>query len=336
MAIQSWRSILRAFPGFIIVLCALSLNGPIQAENLAGDTPPPVPPGFASSGELMRAFTSGKIQLITPPSGLPEGVTCEKGIKYGSVGDRELLLDLYSPKGLARPTPVIIFIHGGGWKGGARGDMAFYCVRFAEKGYITATISYRFSQDAKFPGCVEDAKCAVRFLRANASKYHIDPERIVASGNSAGGYLSMMMGYTSDVPEFEGTGGWNETSSKVRAVINFYGPTDLTTDYAKSVGVVKDFIGKPYDQAAETYKHASPLFHVTKDDPPTLTFQGTIDDIVPVTQADALDAKLKEVGVPSTYEKFEGWPHTMDLAADVNARCVWFMDKFLAEHAPLP
>lgn len=336
MILSSWKSSPRALLPFILVLCTLALNGPLRAEDPSGIEPPPVPPGFTSPAELMKALTSGKIKLITVPSSLPEGVTCEKGIEYGRVGDKPLLLDLYSPKGIGKPTPAIIFIHGGGWKGGNRQDIAFYCVRFAEKGYITATISYRFSQEAKFPGCVEDAKCAVRFLRANAAKYHIDPERIVASGNSAGGYLSMMMGYTSDVPELEGKGGWNEASSKVRAVINFYGPTDLTTDYAKTVGVVKDFIGKPYDEAPETYKKASPLFHVTQDDPPTLTFQGAIDDIVPVSQADALDAKLKEVGVPSTYERFEGWPHTMDLAADVNARCVWFMDKFLAEHAPLP
>jgi acetyl esterase/lipase len=301
------------------------------------DEPPPVPPGYASSSEALKAVVAGKVPLISVPKKLPEGVTSELGIEYGKAGDRSLKLDLYRHLKADRPLPLIIFIHGGGWKGGDRSDMAFYCVTFAEKGYITATISYRFSQEAIFPAAVSDAKCAVRFLRANAAKYGIDPNKIAVSGNSAGGHLSMMVGFSPDVPELDGEGGNPGVSSRVQAVIDFYGPVDMTTDFARKQKVLKDFLGgKTWEEAPDLYKKSSPITYLTKDDPPTLVIHGTVDDIVPIDQADTLAAKLKELGIPSLYDRVEGWPHTMDLAEAVNRHCQYYMDKFLGEHLPLP
>jgi acetyl esterase/lipase len=309
---------------------------PLYAETTPGNEPPPSPPGYKTPAEAMKAVMAGKVRLISAPHGLPEGMTSEMGIEYGKGGGHWLQLDLYRPIKLAKPTPAIVFIHGGGWKGGNRADMTFYAVKYAQKGYVTATFTYRFSQEARFPAAVNDAKCAIRFLRANAAKYHIDPNMIAASGNSAGGHLSMMLGYSSDVPELEGDGGNPGVSSAVQAVIDYYGPTDLTTEVGRKTGVVKDFVGKTWDEYPEGYKKISPITYLTKDDPPTLIFQGTIDDIVPMSQSDLLAAKLKELGIPYDYETIEGWPHTMDLSEDVNKRCEYFMDKFLAEHLPLP
>jgi acetyl esterase/lipase len=238
------------------------------------------------------------------------------------------LLDLYAPEKIEKPVPGLIFIHGGGWKSGSRTDYKYYTVRYAKRGYVVATISYRFSGEAPFPACVQDAKCAVRWMRANAAKYNVNPDKIAVIGGSAGGYLSMMVGYSSDVPELEGAGGYPGVSSRVQAVVDLYGPGDLFSEGARNVDVVKNFIGKPYDQAPKLYEQASPITYVTKDDPPTLIFQGTVDDTVPVAQSDKVAAKLKEVGVPCEYEKFEGWPHTMDIVIDVNVRCQWFMNKF--------
>lgn len=328
----------RNFILVVLLLTLLVLGGmPMIAMAIEDPAAPPAPPGFASSGDLLKAFTSGKIELISISSDIPKGISAETNIVYGKGGERDLQLDLYRPKDAKQPRPLIIFIHGGGWKGGQRTDMSFYCLRFAEKGYITATISYRFSQDAPFPAAVQDTKCAIRFLRANASKYGIDPEKIAVSGNSAGGHLSMMAGYSSDVPELEGNGGNEGVSSRIQVVGNFYGPVDLTTEFARTQGVVKDFLGdKTWEEDPDIYKKASPITYLTKDDPPTMIFHGTIDDIVPIDQADELAAKLKDLGIPYLYERIEGWPHTMDLARAINDRCSYFMEKFFKEHLPLP
>lgn len=299
-----------------------------------GDTPPPVPPGYGSLEEAMAAAFMNQLEVIMldKPIPLPEGVKEIKDVEYGTTPQKKLLLDLYLPEKLDKPVPGLIFIHGGGWKSGSRTDYKYYTVRFAKRGYVVATISYRFSQEAPFPGCVEDAKCAVRWMRANAGKYNIDPNNIAAIGGSAGGYLSMMLGYSSDVPELEGNGGNPGISSRVQAVVDLYGPTDLECPEARNVEVVTSFIGKSFEEAPELYKKASPLTYLTKDDPPTLIFQGTIDDIVPAWQSDRLAERLKELCIPHIYERFEGWPHTMDIAVPVNVRCQWFMKRFFEQY----
>jgi acetyl esterase/lipase len=206
-------------------------------------------------------------------------------------------------------------------------------VRYAQRGYVVASITYRFADKFPFPACVQDAKCAVRFLRANADKYHIDKSRVAAIGGSAGGHLSMMLGYSSGVKELEGDGGYADQSSAVQVVVDLYGPTDITLPAARNNGTVKRFFGgKAYDEVPELYAQASPITHVTKNSPPTLIMQGTIDDTVPMTQSDLLYAKLKDLGVPVQYEKFDGYPHTMDIALEVNVRCQWFMNHFFDKY----
>ncbi len=297
---------------------------------------PPIPKGYSSEMAVKTAILLGQIKLIDAQNvAIPDNVEEILDIEYGTGGERKLQLDLYLPKGRKKATPAIIFIHGGAWKGGKRSDMKFYCVKFAEMGYVTATVTYRLSGEATFPAAVQDVKCAVRWLRANAAKNLIDPKRIVVSGNSAGGHLSMMIGYSNE-PSLEGTGGNNDVSSRVCALVNFYGPADLTTDFALKQGVLKDFMGgKSFDELPDAYRLASPLFHLTQDDPPTLIFHGTIDSTVPIAQADRLADKLKELKIDYVYEKYEGWPHTMDLAEAVNKRCVYQMEKFFKRYIPI-
>jgi acetyl esterase/lipase len=169
-------------------------------------------------------------------------------------------------------------------------------------------------------------------MRANAPKYHVNPDKIGVIGGSAGGYLAMMVGYSPDVPDLEGDGGWPGVSSRVQAVVNFYGPSDLECEQAREADVVKKFLGKTYQEDPALYTKATPMHYLAKNVPPTLIFHGTIDDTVPVWQSDKLAEKLKELGVPCDYDKFDGWPHTMDLAIDVNKRCQWFMNKFFARY----
>ena len=294
---------------------------------------PPIPPGFPDEQSIKFAILLGQIKLVNAINlTTPDNVEEILDLEYGSGGQHKLQLDLYLPKDRTQPTPAIIFIHGGAWKAGNRRDMKYYCLKFAEKGYVTATVTYRLIGQAPFPAPIQDVKCAVRWLRAHAEKYQIDPDRIVASGNSAGGHLSMMIGYSDD-PSLEGTGGHNNQSSRVAAVVNFYGPTDLTTEFAKKQGDLKDFMaGKTFDEAPDSYKLASPLFHLTEDDPPTLIFHGTIDSIVPIVQADLLADKLKELKIDYLYEKYPGWPHAMDLAESVNRRCIYQMEQFFKKH----
>ena len=147
----------------------------------------------------------------------------------------------------------------------------------------------------------------------------------------------MMVGYSSDVKELEGNGGHQEVSSRVQAVVNLYGPSDLTAPKAQADGSVQKFLGgKKYAEAQELYKRASPIHYLSKNDPPTLILHGTLDEIVPIAQSDALAAKLKKLGIAYTYDRLDGWPHTMDAAEPVFNRCVFFIDEFLAKYVPLP
>jgi len=296
---------------------------------------PPVPQGYANELAVIAAIALKQVKLIDGKGlQIPENVEEVLGVEYGLGGQRKLQLDLYLPRGRTKATPAVLFIHGGAWKTGKRDQLKYYCVKFAEKGYVTATATYRLMDEAPFPACVHDVKCAVRWLRANAAKYQVDPNRIAVSGNSAGGHLAMMVGYSDD-PSLEGSGGNAGVSSRVCAVVNFYGPTDLTTDYARGQGIISEFLGgKTFDEAPDLYRLASPLFHLTRDDPPTLIFHGTIDGLVPIAQADRLAEKLKQLGITHLYERYEGWPHAMDVAEAINRRCLYQMEWFL-KNSPL-
>lgn len=312
-----------AFIGLLVSFLILTHSACAELD-LTGA--PEMPKGYESKEALEKDLFSGKIPIIQA-AGLetPEGLEIKKGIEVKKTEQKDLKLDLYFNPSKKTPSPLLVFIHGGGWKGGKPSDYHYYCLKFAALDYTVATITYRFSQEAKYPAAVEDVVDAIKWLRSHAEEYGIDPNRIALIGGSAGGHLSMLVGYT-----------WKDLAadgkSPIKAVVDLYGPTDLTTDFAINTKVVIDFIGKPYDQAAESYKEASPLFQLDANDPPTLVFQGTIDDIVPVEQSDILVEKLKELGIPHHYEKFEGWPHTMDLAQPVNDRCRFVIEKFLAEY----
>jgi acetyl esterase/lipase len=316
---------------FFVVVSA-TLAG-VVAQDPAPVVKEPAPPGYKSLDQIKLAFLIGRLKLIDPEIEVPESVELKKDIEYGRGGPVSLRLDLYSPRTVEKATPGLIFIHGGAWKSGNRSDYHYYGVKFAEQGYVVATVTYRMLPDWPFPAALHDVKCAVRWMRANAQSLNVDPDRIAAIGGSAGGHLAMMIGYSSDNPKFEGKGGYAEVSSRVQAVVNLYGPTDLTTEEATGNQTVIDFLGgKTFKEAKDLYELISPITHVDKDDPPTLIFHGTIDDIVPVSQADLLAEKLKKVGVAYHYDRLEGWPHTLDLADVVNRRCRRLMLEFFRKH----
>ena len=314
--------------GGLFLLAVVAARAPAEV--------PAVPPGYKTEDEVKQAFLAGKLQPVDLTIAVPDTVSVQKGIEFGKGGEVSLKLDLYMPTERSKPLPTVLFIHGGAWKGGTRAMYHYYCVKFAERGYIAATASYRLVQIAPFPAAVQDAKCAVRWLCANAHELGLDPGKIGVAGGSAGGHLSMMVAYA-DTPELEGDGGNLDVSSRVQAVVNLYGPTDFTAESARPKSAIIDFLGgKTFDEAPALYRLASPITHVTQDDPPTLILHGTIDDVVPIEQAELLVTKLKESGVPFEYDRVEGWPHAMDLDSGVNRHCLAKMLDFFDTHLGAP
>ena len=224
-------------------------------------------------------------------------IVLEENITYGKAGDTELKLDLARPQGNG-PFPAIVFIHGGGWSGGNRQGYRGQIQEAAKRGYVAATISYRLMKydeakketttaDPIFPAQIHDAKAAIRWLRANAKKYNVDPNRIGVTGASAGGHLSLLVGLTDPASGLEGDSGNPDQSSRVQAVVNVFGPTDMAYCFEKSsvAWIFRLFMGGTPAEAGERYKAASPITYVSKDDPPVLTLHGDQDALVPVEQA---------------------------------------------------
>ncbi|MCL4206224.1 MAG: alpha/beta hydrolase [Pirellulaceae bacterium] len=248
-------------------------------------------------------------------------IVIEDNITYGKAGETELKLDLARPQGDG-PFPAIVFIHGGGWSGGNRQAYRGQIQEAAKRGYVAATISYRlmtFDQSKKetttanpiFPAQIHDAKAAIRWVRANSKKYHVDPDRIGVTGGSAGGHLSLLVGLTDPTSKLEGDSGNPDQSSRVQAVVNVFGPTDMAFCFEKSsvAWIFRLFMGGTPSEAAERYRAASPLTYVSKDDPPVLTLHGDKDALVPVEQAKMLDEKMKAFGAPHTLMVFQGQGH---------------------------
>jgi acetyl esterase/lipase len=238
-------------------------------------------------------------------------IRVERDLVYGKGGDVELKLDLAVPKGEG-PFPAILCIHGGGWRGGNRQDLANTIETFAGRGYVAATLSYRLVPAAKFPAQIEDCKAAVRWLRANASKYHVDPNRVGVMGFSAGGHLSCLLGTSDKNDGLEGTGGNPEQSSRVQAVVSFFGPTDFTVrNWSDELeeNLLVPFIGGAFKDKPELYKRVSPIAYVTKDDPPFLFFHGTEDTLVSIRHSRILADKLQAVGVAAKVVAMEGEGH---------------------------
>ncbi len=290
------------------------------------------PKGYWNETFLKISYGLGMLDLINTEPEIPSDIMEIKDIEYKKVDTLSLQLDLYKQKDLHTPAPVLIFIHGGAWRSGKRADYLPYLIDYAKKGYITLTISYRLVKVAPFPAAIQDVNCAIKWVKKYGSDYGIDATKIALIGGSAGGHLAMMAGYDPDDPSFCNECAIDSVSTRVNAIVDLYGPTDLTTPYAISTNQVKDFLNATYDENHEIYRDASPKTYISSDDPPTLIFQGTIDSLVPVSQSDSLDQWLSKASVPHEYHRLKGWPHTMDLSVKVNEYCQFYIDAFLKKH----
>ena len=246
---------------------------------------------------------------------VPEGITVHRDVAYVTDGHERQKLDLYVPDA-GENLPLIIWVHGGAWRGGSKEH--YRPMEYLKSGYAGASINYRLSQHAIFPAQIEDVKAAVRWLRANAETYRFDPDRFAAWGSSAGGHLVAMLGTAGDVEEFE-VGENLEVSSRVQAVVDYFGPTDFLQMDAQRLpdGLVHDasdspesqLVGGPIQEHKDRVAKANPITYVSKNDPPILIIHGDQDKLVPYHQSVLLKDALEAVGAPVTFYKVEGGGH---------------------------
>ena len=227
-----------------------------------------------------------------------ENVKVERDLVYGEVDDRQLQLDLYLPKEpIAEPIPCIIVIHGGGWRSGNETRFASKAAWFADHGLAAACIGYRLLPSVKFPAPVEDCKAAVRWVRTNADKYGIDPDRLGAFGGSAGAHLTAMLATSHKVAELEGSGGNKGVSSRISAAVALATPADMHR-YAQRNGASEELAAL-----------ISPISHVDADSAPILLAHSKADRTVPYQMSLDLAAKYKEAGAEAEVELIEEAPH---------------------------
>jgi acetyl esterase/lipase len=278
--------------------------------------------------------------LFALPAPAQETIVVENEIEYTNPDNQHLKLNMARPKGDG-PFPVILCIHGGGFRAGTRQGYDGLIKQFAQRGYVAVTVSYRLAPKYPFPAAVHDVKAAVRWLRANARKYHIDPERIGTTGGSAGGTLAQMLGVTANVPEFEGNGGNPKQSSRVQVVVNYFGANDFTQSYGKSVDaaeVLPLYLGGNLQQARRNHILSSPLYWVTPDASPTLCVHGTKDNYVAYEQAVWLVDRLKAAEVEVELLALEGAGHGFsgENARRADEAMFAFFDKHLKTRPARP
>jgi acetyl esterase/lipase len=241
--------------------------------------------------------------FLPPPARAQEQrFTVVSDVRYCTGGGKPLLMDVFIPNHRNRtPTAAVLWIHGGGWERGDKNGNSGAQLLAAE-GFVTASLFYRLSGDSPFPADIEDCKCAIRFLRANAAKYGIDPDRIGVAGASAGGHLAELVATTDRSAGLEGDGGWESVSSRVQAAAAYYGASDFTVGAMKfqhhtGQVIVKLFRGTETEKP-DLYRKASPILYVSKDDPPLLLAHGEKDDLVPFDQSVRMAEAYRRMGLP--------------------------------------
>lgn len=232
-------------------------------------------------------------------------------VEYSRPAGKPLKFDFVRPQGTG-PFPLVVCIHGGGWRKGDRSEYAEFQSTMAGKGVATVSVQYRFAPDAHFPAQLEDIRSALQFVLADPGRFSVDPKRIMWMGGSAGGHLALLAGFE------------KRDNFETRLILNVAGPADLRTFKSLPSGdavlkkyvtrdsseLLADLLGTP-DRTADIYRIASPIEHLRPDGPRVLTLHGDQDDIVPITQSEALHAKLREMQVPEKLIRIPDGGHDM-------------------------
>ena len=259
--------------------------------------------------------------IFTPTPGQPTSAptpvfdraklgTVERDLTYCTGEGVTLKLDMHYPQEMDGPEPVVMWVHGGSWSSGSKssGPGMADVPELLARGYVVAAVDYRLAPQYKFPAQIEDVKCAIRFLRANASQFNLKPDRIGVWGHSAGGHLVALLGTTDASAGFEGSGGYADQSTHVQAVVDMSGPTDLR---GMPSGLAESVFGAK-DSFSDILKRASPTTYISKDDPPFLILQGDRDTSVPPSQSQILYDRLKAAGIPATLVMVKNAEHSFE------------------------
>jgi acetyl esterase/lipase len=239
-------------------------------------------------------------------------------------------MDLYFPDA-GGPWPVLVYVHGGAWMHGDKSEAAMFARGMTEQGYLVVSVNYRLYPAGRYPAMIEDVKCAVRSLRANAGEYNLDPNRIGAVGVSAGGHLVALLG-ASDASAGWDVGEYTDQSSQVQAVVAMAPVTDLTRRFPNADIELMRQVGFGEDNIVQ----ASPITHVTADDPPFLLIHGDRDELVPVDQSQLMYERLVEANVPAQLVIVRNGRHSMT-SPDGSATPTWaeinqVIQDFLAQY----
>lgn len=269
---------------------------------------------------ILSTAAFAKTALQAAPTAAAKGDTAAfvhkayLGVPYANNNNPRQTLDLFLPKPTGTPAPLIVYIHGGGWAQGSK--KANLALAFVGKGYAVASIGYRLTNEAAWPEQIYDCKAAVRWLRANAKTFNIDPKRIAAWGHSAGGHLAALLGTTSDTTQLDGKIGTSGVSSSVQAVVDWSGPSDFilySNERREPNRYVDDVLARlfkgPIKDRQKEAKEASPVTYATKGDPPFLIVHGNQDPTVPLSQSERLQKLLVEKKVDSKLIVVDGMDH---------------------------
>ena len=298
------------------------------------------------------------VGMISPAAPAPDTLagigTVQQDVTYCTVDDVDLKMDLYIPDQRTHPTPVAIYVHGGGWKIGDKslGQGTPDIPELLRRGYLVAAVNYRLAPQYPFPAQIEDVKCAIRALRAHAAMYDLDPNHIGVWGSSAGGHLVSLIG-VADASAGWDVGEYLDQSSQVQAVVDLFGPTDLTTalNTIKGQYPIREEAGtklmerllrstfETMDTSSPVLKRASPIAYVSPDAPPFLIIHGEHDHVVLPTQSQALYDHLKAAGVPVTlvwvknaahgFERFNASGPISPTRAEITTMIADFFDQHL-------
>ena len=283
------------------------------------------------------------------PARLPAGVVAAVDVRYGEAANTANLLDVYRRRDApAAPLPAVVWVHGGAWFLGDKWPCP--ALPLIDHGFIVVSINYRLTSAGPFPAQIQDCKGAIRFLRAHAAEYHIDPARIGAWGESAGGHLAALLGTSGGSAELEGTVGGNlDQSSRVQAVCDWFGPTDLTQFTAEATAnghppgrfdayIMRAFLGGDPLRHLDLVRLANPVHFLPAGRaagvPPFLIMHGDRDRTVPLGQSQLLADALVHGGVPTTFRVVVGLGHGFPLErADVGPITLEFFERQLARPA---
>jgi len=274
------------------------------------------------------------------PRPLPEGVQAFRNLPYADTDNPRQTIDLFLPKGRKKDAslPMIVYIHGGGWKNGSKESVTGKLAPYLKTGsFAVAAINYRLSGESIWPSQIHDCKAAIRWLKGNAKKYGIDANRLAVWGNSAGGHLVAMIGVSGDIESLEGKLGKHlGEDSRVNCVVDFCGPTHLLSmgkfpsriDHDSPNSPESQLIGGAIQENKKSANNASPITYVTMDDAPILIVHGTDDPLVPFNQAVIFHSALRKAGVKSEFLAMEGMGHWLG-GTEVDSRVRKFLESQL-------